>query len=101
MRLWYEMNAVVSEFNRWNSKPMHMASGVHLRWEKTLATNRMFFDVEAELMSGRKRRSLSSDKQLKRSPKRRGVRASMSSLDRKPFGSVNYSSCSANFLSQV
>lgn len=54
-----EMDAVESEFNRWNHEPMRMVGEVPHRWEKSLGTSRMFFDAKAELMLGRKRRSVS------------------------------------------
>lgn len=85
---YYEMDATESEFNRWRSEPMRMVRGIPHRWEKTLATDRMFFDAEAELISGRKRRSLSSEKseleptRSERSHKRRGSHLSNSSQGR-------------------
>ncbi|KAF2633873.1 hypothetical protein BU25DRAFT_453584 [Macroventuria anomochaeta] len=67
----FELDAVDSEFNPWHHAPMPIVGKVPHRWEKTLGSNRMFFDAEAELMSGRKRRSLSDHHHSPEPPRRK------------------------------
>lgn len=73
----FEMDAVESEYNPWLHAPMPMVGRVPHRWEKTLGTDRMFFDAEHDLFPRRKKRRQENEDSARDTQRRRRDRLSV------------------------